>query len=79
MMRTHEIHCFEGGGTKLLNEPVLSYQYIYIQLFSCVREFLASQTLNNDLTVWKYQQTLQLQSTENCMKLTFYEYRTKHT
>ncbi len=50
----------------------------YIQLFSCVRGFLASQALNNDQTVWKYQQTLQLQSTENCMKLTFYEYRTKH-
>jgi hypothetical protein len=41
---------------------------MYIQVFSCVRGFLASQTLNNDLTVWKYQQTSQLQSTENCMK-----------
>jgi hypothetical protein len=52
---------------------------VLLVIFSRVREFLASQTLNNDLTVWKYQQTLQLQSTENCMKLTFYEYRTKHT
>jgi hypothetical protein len=37
MVRTHEIHCFEGGGTKLLNEPVLSYQYVYSGFFMCKR------------------------------------------